>query len=56
MCIRRFGRQSKMNVSCEPEICLDKYAACVLKSADIVGHLKKGDTGRFSIFLKSFES
>ena len=37
-----------LNVRSEPENPLDKYAVCVLKGADIVGHLKKGDTGRFS--------
>ena len=46
-----------LNVRCEPENPLDKYAVCVLKGADIVGHLKKGDTGRFSktifYFLRS---
>ena len=46
-----------LNVRCEPENPLDKYAVCVLKGADIVGHLKKGDTGHFSqtifYFLRS---
>ena len=36
---------------------LDNYAVCVLKGADIVGNLKKGDTDRFSktifYFLRS---
>ncbi len=44
-----------LNVRSEPENPPDKYAVCVLKDADIVAHLKKGDTGRFSktIFLLS---
>ena len=46
-----------LNVRSEPENPLDKYAVCVLKDTDFVGHLKKGDTGRFSktifYFLRS---
>ena len=46
-----------LNVRSEPENPLDDYAVCVLKGADIVGHLKKGDTGHFSktifYFLRS---
>ncbi len=37
-----------LNVRSEPENPQDKYAVCVLKGADIVGHLKKGYTGRYS--------
>ena len=46
-----------LNVRFEPENPLDNYVVCVLKGAYIVGHLKKGDTGRLSkrifYFLRS---
>ena len=32
----------------EPENMEDKYAVCVLKSNAIVGHLKKGQSGRYA--------
>ena len=41
----------------EPEDMEDKYAVCVLKSNAIVGHLKKGQSGRYAktvfYFLRS---
>ena len=43
-----------LNVRSEPENPLNKYAVCVRKSADIVGHMKKGDTGRFSKTISFF--
>ena len=43
-----------LNARCEPENPLDKYAVCVLKGADIVEHLKKGDTGHFSKTVSFF--
>ncbi len=46
-----------LNARCEPENPLDKNTVCILKGADIVEHLKKGDTGHFSktifYFLRS---
>ena len=40
----------------QPENPVDKYAVCVLKDAEVVGHLTKGCNGRFaktvSFFLK----
>ena len=35
-----------LDVHYEPENPVDKYAVCVLKVKDAVGHLKKGDAGR----------
>ena len=32
----------------EPKNVVDKYAVCVMLGAEIVGHLKKGRTGRFA--------
>lgn len=32
----------------EPENVVDKYAVCVLSGEDVVGHLKKGKSGRFA--------
>ena len=43
-----------LGVRCEPENPVDKYDACVLKGKDIVGHLKKGDTGRFAKTIHVF--
>ena len=41
----------------EPNNPVDKYAVCIRKSGNVVGHLKKGITGRFAktifYFLKS---
>ena len=35
----------------EPKNVVDKYAVCVMLRAEIVGHLKKGRTGRFERFV-----
>ena len=43
-----------LNVRSEPENPLDKYAVCVLKGADIVKHLTKGDSGSFSTTIFYF--
>ena len=32
----------------EPENKIDKYAAAVTKDAKVIGHLKKGETGRYA--------
>ena len=32
----------------EPENMKDAFAVCVLRNEEIVGHLKKGDNGRFA--------
>ena len=32
----------------EPENVVDKYALCVMLGDEIIGHLKKGRTGRFA--------
>lgn len=32
----------------EPENAVDKYVVCVLSGEDVVGHLKKGKSGRFA--------
>ena len=32
----------------EPENKIDKYAAAVIKDAKVIGHLKKGETGRYA--------
>ena len=46
-----------LDVRCEPENPVDKYAVCVLKRKEVIGHLKKGDTGRYAktifYFLRS---
>ena len=47
-----------LDVRCEPENLVDKYAVCVKNGNEtIVGHLKKGKTGRFAktifYFLRS---
>ncbi len=56
--IRTPKQNERLNVRSKPENPLDKYAACVLKGADIVGRLKRGDTSRFSKtifhFLRSY--
>ena len=40
----------------EPKNVVDKYAARVMLGDEIVGHLKKGRTGRFAktVFAKTF--
>lgn len=46
-----------LDVQLEPNNPVDKYAVCIRKSGNVVGHLKKGVTGRFAktifYFLKS---
>ena len=32
----------------EPNNAVDKYAVCVLKDGEVVGHLKRGTLGRFA--------
>ena len=38
----------KLRTRTEPENVVDKYAVCVLSGEDVVGHLKKGKSGRFA--------
>ena len=37
-----------LEVVTEPENPVDKYAVCVKKDGKIVGHLKKGNSGRYA--------
>ena len=37
----------KISTRPEPENEIDKYAAAVTKDARVIGHLKKGKTGRY---------
>ena len=47
----------KFNVLMEPDNRVDKFAVCVEKDQAVVGHLKKGDFGKFAktifYFLRS---
>ena len=47
----------KLNVLMEPDNRVDKFAVCVQKDQTVVGHLKKGDSGKFAktifYFLRS---
>ena len=47
----------KLNVLMEPDNRVDKFAVCVEKNQTVVGHLKKGDSGKFAktifYFLRS---
>ena len=47
----------KLNVLMEPDNRVDKFAVCVEKDQTVVGHLKKGDSGKFAktifYFLRS---
>ena len=36
-----------LDAQIEPNNPADKYAVCIRKSGKVVGHLKKGGTGRF---------
>ena len=38
----------------EPTNPVDKYAVCVLKNGNVVGHLEKGQTGRFAKMIFYF--
>ena len=38
----------KLRTQTEPENTVDKYAVCVLLDEEVIGHLKKGKTGRFA--------
>ena len=44
-----------LQVRREPENIVDKFAVCVEKDDRVVGHLKKGDSGKFAkpIFISS---
>ena len=52
-------RNKKLKAVPEPTNVVDKYAVCVLFCEEVVGHLKKGKTGRFAktifYFLKAGE-
>ena len=43
-----------LEVSTEPDHPVDKFAVAVIKNQNIVGHLKKGKTGRFEKTLFCF--
>ena len=51
MFTRKFGLRwevgEKLNVLLEPDNRVDKFAVCVEKDQAVVGHLKKGDPGKF---------
>ena len=38
----------KFNVLMEPDNRVDKFSVCVEKDQAVVGHLKKGDSGKFA--------
>ena len=38
----------------EPNNCVDKYAVCVEKDKKVVGHLKKGESGKFAKIIFYF--
>ena len=38
----------KLNVLMEPDNRVDKFAICLGKDQTVVGHLKKGDPGKFT--------
>ena len=45
----------KLNILMEPDNLADKFAVCVKKDQTVIGHLKKGDSGKFpkTIFTSS---
>ena len=49
----------RLQVRREPENIVDKFAVCVEKDDRVVGHLKKGDSGKFAktifYFIRSDE-
>ena len=38
----------KLNLLMEADNCVDKFAVCVEKDQTVVGHLQKGDSGKFA--------
>ena len=38
----------------EPDFCVDKCAVCVEKDKKVVGHLKKGESGKFTKIIFYF--
>ena len=52
MFIRIYGEQLKVRI--EPENCVDKFAVCVEKDKRVVGHLKKGESGKFAKIIFYF--
>ena len=56
VCTKTYGLpeiDESLDAQIEPNNPIDEYAVCIRKSGKIVGHLKKGATGRFAktIFL-----
>ena len=46
------GEQLKVRI--EPGNCVDKFAVCVKKDKRVVGHLKKGESGKFARIIFYF--
>ena len=46
------GEQLKVRI--EPDFCVDKCAVCVEKDKKVVGHLKKGESGKFAKIIFYF--
>ena len=48
------GIREQLKVRIELDNCVDKYAVCVEKDKKVVGHLKKGESGKFAKIIFYF--